>query len=133
MAAEENINPIILNVPFRDDINENNIFIINQANYNEYVLNQNINNRNRINQLINTIRNIILSLMSILIVVEIIIYAITEIKYTNESNNINWTIDERESGDDADFKVVIDVLFFNATFNFIFFDNINLFMFMLFL
>ena len=133
MTAEENINPIILNVPFGDDINENNIFIINQANYNEYVLNQNINNRNRINQLINTIRNIILSLMSILIVVEIIIYAITEIKYTNESNNINWTIDERESGDDADFKVVIDVLFFNATFNFIFFDNINLFMFMLFL
>ena len=111
MTAEENINPNILDVPFRDDINENNIFIINQANYNEYVLNQNINNRNRINQLINTIRNIILSLMSILIVVEIIIYAITEIKYTKESNKINWTIDERESEDDADFKGVIDVLF----------------------
>ena len=91
MAAEENINPIILNVPFRDDINENNIFIINQANYNEYVLNQNINNRNRINQLINTIRNIILCLMSILIVVEIIIYIITDIRYEKERTSIKWT------------------------------------------
>ena len=110
MAAEENINPIIINAPFRDDINENNIFIINQENYNAYILNQNINNINRINQSINKIRNICLSLMSILIVVEIIIYAITEIKYQNESNNIQWTIDERESGDADDYKGALDIL-----------------------